>query len=112
MRPNSMTDQNNASVVSNVLYGVANEMLQMTYNGGTETRSYNTMFQLTNISGLGQNITYNFPAGSNVRSAIYTTSRTGWCRPTCPAARFSISTTAKTSASGKASLQTRTIRKC
>jgi len=65
MRPNSMTDQNNASVVSNVLYGVANEMLQMTYNGGTETRSYNTMFQLTNISGLGQNITYNFPAGSN-----------------------------------------------
>jgi len=40
-------------------------MLQMTYNGGTETRTYNTMFQLTNISGLGQNITYNFPAGSN-----------------------------------------------
>ena len=54
MRPNSMTDQNNASVVSGVAYGVANEMLQMTYNGGTETRTYNTMFQLTNISGLGR----------------------------------------------------------
>jgi len=34
-----MTDQNNASVVSNVLSGAANEMLQMTYNGGTENRS-------------------------------------------------------------------------
>ena len=37
----------------------------MNYDGGTETRSYNAMFQLTGISGLGQNITYNFPAGSN-----------------------------------------------
>src|SRR5690349_22626657 len=65
MRPNSMTDQNNASVVSNVLYGVANEMLQMSYDGGTETRTYNTMFQLTRIHGLGQDITYNFAAGVN-----------------------------------------------
>jgi len=62
MRPNSMTDQNRASVVSGVAYGVANEMLQMTYNGGTETRTYNTMFQLTNISGLGQKNSNSFTA--------------------------------------------------
>lgn len=37
----------------------------MSYNGGTETRQYNSMFQLTNITGLGQNVTYTFPAGSN-----------------------------------------------
>jgi RHS repeat-associated protein len=63
MRPVGMTDQNSASIVSNVQYGLANELLQMTYIGGaTETRIYNSMLQLTNITGLGQNITYTFPA--------------------------------------------------
>ena len=69
MRPNGMTDQNSASVVSGVVYGAANEMQSMTYDGGTETRTYNTMFQLTNITfssgAFNQNITYNFPAGTN-----------------------------------------------
>ena len=43
----------------------------MTYNGGTETRVYNSMLQLTTITGVSQNvtyqnITYTFPAaGSN-----------------------------------------------
>src|SRR5260370_33780483 len=66
MRPQGMTDQNSASVVSGVDYGPANELKHMTYNGGTETRTYNSMLQLTNISGLGQSINYTFPAaGSN-----------------------------------------------
>jgi len=52
--------------VSNVLYGVANEMLQMTYNGGTETRTYNSMFQLTHLSLPGQiDISYNFTGRAN-----------------------------------------------
>jgi RHS repeat-associated protein len=62
MRPAGMTDQTSASIVSGVQYGPANELLQMTYIGGaTETRQYNSMLQLTNITGLGQNITYTFP---------------------------------------------------
>jgi hypothetical protein len=66
MRPAGMTDQNGASVVSAVDYGPANELKHMTYNGGIETRVYNSMLQLTSISGLGQNISYTFPAaGSN-----------------------------------------------
>jgi len=79
MRPQGMTDQNNASVVSSVDYGAANELLHMTYNGGTETRVYNNMLQLTSISGLGQNVTYTFPAaGSNAgRIASQTDNITG-----------------------------------
>src|SRR5258706_7658613 len=66
MRPAGMTDQSGASVVSGATYGPANELLQMTYNGGTETRVNNSMLQLTSISGLGQNVMYTFPAaGSN-----------------------------------------------
>jgi RHS repeat-associated protein len=65
MRPQGMTDQSSNSVVSNVQYGAANQLLQMTYAGGTETRTYNNMLQLTNITGLGQNITYTFPSANN-----------------------------------------------
>jgi len=71
MRPAGMTDQSGASVVSGVLYGPANELTQMSYNGGTETRSYNSMLQLTSISGLGQSVTYTFPpAGSNAGKIV------------------------------------------
>jgi len=71
MRPAGMTDQSGASVVSGVLYGPANELTQMTYNGGTETRQYNSMLQLTSISGLGQSINYTFPAaGSNAGKIV------------------------------------------
>jgi RHS repeat-associated protein len=66
MRPAGMTDQSGASVVTAVDYGAANELKHMTYNGGVETRVYNSMLQLTSISGLGQSINYTFPAaGSN-----------------------------------------------
>jgi RHS repeat-associated protein len=71
MRPAGMTDQNSASVVSGATYGPANELKQMTYSPGTETRTYNSMLQLTNITGVNQgvtyqNISYTFPvAGQN-----------------------------------------------
>src|SRR4029077_10886999 len=50
-----------------VLYGAANEVLSMNYDGGTETRSYNAMHQLTRIAApsLGIDISYNFPGSTN-----------------------------------------------
>jgi RHS repeat-associated protein len=69
MRANAMTDQSSSSIVSGVQYGAANQMLSMSYDSGTETRTYNSMLQLTNITFastlLNQNITYTFPSGTN-----------------------------------------------
>src|SRR5713226_6855990 len=62
MRPVGMTDQTNASIVSGVQYGVANELKQMTSIGATEYRVYNSMLQLTRIATVGQDISYTFPA--------------------------------------------------
>src|SRR5260370_4044315 len=82
MRTQGMTDQNNASVVSGVDYGPANELRHMTYNGGTETRTYNSMLQLTNITGVSgtvtyQNINYTFPAaGQNAGKILSQTDST------------------------------------
>ncbi len=57
-----MTDSNNNTIVNNVTYNAANQLLTM--NG--ETRSYNVLNQLTNItSGSVENLTYNYPAGAN-----------------------------------------------
>ena len=65
-RPAGLTDQSSNTIVSGLGYGPANEMLSMTYNGTTGTRSYNTMLQLTSIAGNGVNMTYVYPgAGSN-----------------------------------------------
>src|SRR5258708_27123725 len=77
MRPQGMTDERSNSVVSNVQYGAANQLLQMTYAGGTETRTYNSMLQLTNISGLGQNITYTFPSANNGKISSQTDAVSG-----------------------------------
>jgi RHS repeat-associated protein len=68
MRPQGMTDQGSNSVVSNVQYGAANQLLQMTMGGPTETRTYNNMLQLTDIAYSGspnQNIHYTFPSANN-----------------------------------------------
>jgi RHS repeat-associated protein len=69
MRANAMTDQSSSSIVSGVQYGAANQVLSMNYDSGTETRTYNTMLQLTNLTfastSLNQNITYTFPSGTN-----------------------------------------------
>jgi RHS repeat-associated protein len=69
MRAHAMTDQSSSSIVSGVQYGAANQVLSMSYDSGTETRTYNSMLQLTNITFasilLNQNITYTFPSGTN-----------------------------------------------
>ena len=61
-RPTGMTDQNNNSMVSSAAWGPANELDSISYLGYTETRGYNSMFQLTSIKGN----TYSYPAGTNI----------------------------------------------
>ena len=68
-RLNGMTGTDNGGV-SNVSYGPANELLSINYYGATETRTYNSLLQLTNITatvqgGTGINLTYNYTAGAN-----------------------------------------------
>jgi RHS repeat-associated protein len=63
-RPTGLKDQNNNTVVNNVSYNAANQLL--TFN--TETRTYNNLNQMTRltITGTGPlDISYNFPAGAN-----------------------------------------------
>jgi RHS repeat-associated protein len=65
-RLNGMTDINNNSVVSNVSYNAANQLLTMNFSGTSESRTYNSLNQLTNIAdGSSLNLTYNYPAGTN-----------------------------------------------
>jgi RHS repeat-associated protein len=60
-RPIGLTDNTNSAVVSNVQYGPANELLQMTMTGiGTETRQYNNRLQLVHLSIPGQDLAYTF----------------------------------------------------
>jgi hypothetical protein len=60
-----LTDQNNYAAVSNVQYGgvcaPANQLSSMSYFGGTETRCYNSLMQLTSLNGF----TYTYPSGTN-----------------------------------------------
>jgi len=53
-RPVSLTDNQSTPVawVNNVQYGLSGELLQMTYAGITETRTYNSRLQLTRIGSL------------------------------------------------------------
>ena len=71
----SNTDPNlnhyNQPVVNGVTYNAANQNTGMNYYQASETRAYNSLMQLTNITtaapsgGTGLNITYNYTAGSN-----------------------------------------------
>ena len=68
MRPSGMT-QGATTVVNNVSYGPANELLSMSYGAVlgnmTETRQYNSMLQLTRLTIPGQiDVQYNFGSGS------------------------------------------------
>ncbi len=68
-RLNGMTGTDNGGV-SNVSYGPANELLSINYYGAIETRTYNSLLQLTNISatvqgGTGINLTYNYTGALN-----------------------------------------------
>jgi len=67
-RLNGMTLAGN-TVVANVSYNVANQLLTM-YYGYNETRAYNTLGQLTGLNvqgpyGTVESLTYNHPVGAN-----------------------------------------------
>jgi RHS repeat-associated protein len=65
-RLSGMTDFSSATVVSSVSYGPANELLGMNYSGYSESRTYNSLLQLTDLSVSGATTHYVFPsAGSN-----------------------------------------------
>ena len=54
------------TVVNGVSYNAANQLLGMTFNGTPETRTYNSLNQLTNITaGSTENLTYAYPTGAN-----------------------------------------------
>lgn len=70
MRLAGATDQNNVPIVSNVQYSVASQLTSINYYTASETRSYNSLLQLSNITTTvqgttGINLTYNYPSGSN-----------------------------------------------
>ncbi len=61
-RPVGLTDQNSNTLVNNVTYNAANQLL--TFNN--ETRTYNNLNQMTRLQVTGNlDISYNFPAGTN-----------------------------------------------
>jgi RHS repeat-associated protein len=70
-RPIGLTDQNNNAAVSGVQYGGGtnsppNAITSMSYFGVTESHSYNSLAQLTNITIPGQlNVSYAYPSGTN-----------------------------------------------
>ena len=58
--------QSTTTIVSGVSYNAANQLLGMTFNGTAETRSYNVLNQLTNVTaGSAENLTYSYPTGAN-----------------------------------------------
>jgi RHS repeat-associated protein len=72
-RLGGMTDSNNNTIVNGVSYDAASRLLGMTYNLLSESRSYNVLGQLTNISvqnlnapyNTAESLTYNYPTGTN-----------------------------------------------
>jgi len=66
-RPYSLTDQvASQTLIQSAAYGPANELTQITGGSwGTETRSYNAMKQMTQLTSNGVNIAYNYSATQN-----------------------------------------------
>ena len=64
-RLSGMTDSGSNTIVSNVGYDPANRLLTMNYPGANETRNYNVLGQLVNLAANGENLTYNYPSGTN-----------------------------------------------
>ena len=60
-----LTDQNNNSIASSVQYGPSNELLSIQYSGMTETRQYNNLLQLTQLTNSLINRSYSYPTGTN-----------------------------------------------
>jgi hypothetical protein len=65
-RLGGMTNSSNNTIVSNVTYNPANQLLTMNAPGDNETRTYNTVGQFTGLNNGSQNLTYNYPAGTNM----------------------------------------------
>src|SRR5487761_1451274 len=63
-RPNGMTE-GTTSEVSSVSYNTSSQMLSVCYFGYCDTRTYNSMGQLTQIADPTVNYTYSYPAGAN-----------------------------------------------
>lgn len=63
-RLNAMT-ANSQTLVSNVSYGPANQMLQLNWIGFTETRTYNSNLQLTELVSGSYHFKYNYSATQN-----------------------------------------------
>ena len=68
-RPITLTDQNENVDVSGVTYNAANQLLSIDYFGQGESRQYNSLGQLIQMSSTGgpttMNYSYNFPTGTN-----------------------------------------------
>ena len=64
-RLNTMTGSNNQSLVSSVSYGPANQLLQLNTSAFTETRSYNSNLQLTELASGAYHYKYNYSATQN-----------------------------------------------
>lgn len=55
-RPTGLTDQNNNQDVSNVQYNAANQIVSTNDFGGSETRQFNSLGQLTSLRAPGVSI--------------------------------------------------------
>jgi RHS repeat-associated protein len=65
-RATGLKDQNNNVAVSGVTYNPANQFLTVDYFGANETRTYNSMNQMTRLSIPGSlDISYNFISGAD-----------------------------------------------
>jgi len=67
-RLTGLTDQNNNTDVSGVTYNAASQLLGISYLGANETRQYNSLMQLTQLTTTGTtsiSYTYNYPSGTN-----------------------------------------------
>src|SRR6202007_1353266 len=64
-RYNGLTDQNSNVLASGVQYGPSSELLSLNYAGMTETRQFNNLVQLTQLTNGIANLGFNYPAGSN-----------------------------------------------
>jgi hypothetical protein len=69
-RPISLTDQNGNAVVSGVNYAPANELKNITYFGVNESRTYNSMLQMTRLTAGQVDISYTFPSATTNNGKI------------------------------------------
>ena len=70
-RPTRLNDSTTSmDVISTATYGPAGELLTLNGPGYSESRSYNTLLQLSTISGTGINQTYNYAAGNDNGKAV------------------------------------------